>query len=126
MAQNSRSMTLLTVMGAAVAFGLGVASAAPAGAAPLGVANLTAPASLAQPARIYKRGRTPIYPYVYNPGRPGGWSSYFGFVPYQKGDFGTQALQRQFNSQYEWIPPFADPPPPRRRLLRPDPQYRGR
>ncbi|MGA9604858.1 MAG: hypothetical protein WBQ82_12165 [Methyloceanibacter sp.] len=45
---------------------------------------------------IFKRGRPPIYPYYYSPGRPGGYSFYFGFVPYQKGDYETQALQRQF------------------------------
>ncbi|MGI8725975.1 MAG: hypothetical protein ACR2J1_11665 [Methyloceanibacter sp.] len=125
MAQNSRSMTLACVMGAAVAFGLAFAST-PAAASPLSVTKIEAPALLAEKVRIYKRGRTPIYPYVYNPGRPGGWSSYFGFVPYQKGDIANQALQRQFNSQYEWIPPFADPPPPRRRLLKPDPRYSDR
>ena len=27
---------------------------------------------------------------------PGGWSTYFGFVPYAKGDFETQALQRLY------------------------------
>ena len=26
----------------------------------------------------------------------GGWSTYFGFVPYAKGDFETQALQRVY------------------------------
>jgi hypothetical protein len=30
------------------------------------------------------------------PRRPGGWSTYFGFVPYAKGDFETQALQRLY------------------------------
>ncbi len=52
-----------------------------------------APAS-AEP--IFKRGRPPIYPYYYSPGRPGGTDFYFGFVPYVKGDYETQALQRQF------------------------------
>ena len=41
--------------------------------------------------RIYRRGRTPIYPYYYNPGRPGGYSFFFGFVPYAKGDIENQA-----------------------------------
>ena len=50
----------------------------------------------ARAARIFKRGRPPIYPYYYNPGRPGGYSFYFGFVPYEKGDYGTQAIQRAF------------------------------
>jgi hypothetical protein len=54
---------------------------------------LAVPAS-AEP--IFKRGRPPIYPYYYSPGRPGGYGFYFGFVPYAKGDYETQALQRQF------------------------------
>ena len=46
---------------------------------------------------IFKRGRPPIYPYYYSPPRrPGGYSFYFGFVPYQKGNYETQALQRAF------------------------------
>jgi hypothetical protein len=53
-------------------------------------------ATAAEPARIFKRGRPPIYPYYYSPGRPGGYSFYFGFVPYEKGDYGTQAIQRAF------------------------------
>lgn len=54
-------------------------------------------------ARIYRRGRTPIYPYYYNPGHPGGYSFYFGFVPYAKGDIENQALQRGFYPQdIEW------------------------
>jgi hypothetical protein len=59
---------------------------------------LAVPGSLAPASaeRIFKRGRPPIYPYYYSPGRPGGYSFYFGFVPYQKGDYETQALQRQF------------------------------
>ena len=57
------------------------------------VGGSLAPAS-AEP--IFRRGRPPIYPYYYSPGRPGGYSFYFGFVPYAKGDYETQALQRQF------------------------------
>jgi len=42
-------------------------------------------------------GRPPIYPYYYAPPRrPGGWSFYFGPVPYAKGDYETQALQRVY------------------------------
>lgn len=59
----------------------------------LAVGDPLAPAS-AEP--IFRRGRPPIYPYYYSPGRPGGTDFYFGFVPYQKGDYETQALQRQF------------------------------
>ncbi|HEX9753306.1 MAG TPA: hypothetical protein VGA46_07655, partial [Methyloceanibacter sp.] len=56
--------------------------------------GLGSPASDITQIRVYRRGRPPIYPYYYNPGRPGGYSFYFGFVPYAKGDYGTQALQR--------------------------------
>ena len=65
------------------------------GAIVLGLVALgwSAPASAGP---IFKRGRPPIYPYYYSPGRPGGYSFYFGFVPYAKGDYETQALQRQF------------------------------
>ena len=38
----------------------------------------------------------PVYPYYYNPGRKGGRSFYFGFVPYEKGNYEIQALQRRF------------------------------
>ncbi|MGE5259927.1 MAG: hypothetical protein ACM3MH_03500 [Actinomycetota bacterium] len=61
----------------------------------LGLAALSWPTP-ASSEPIFKRGRPPIYPYYYSPGRPGGYSFYFGFVPYQKGDYETQALQRQF------------------------------
>ena len=55
--------------------------------------------------RIYRRGRTPIYPYYYNPGRPGGYSFFFGFVPYAKGDIENQAIQRgQYPQNIEWPP----------------------
>ncbi len=50
----------------------------------IAVGGSLAPAS-AEP--IFRRGRPPIYPYYYSPGRPGGYSFYFGFVPYQKGDY---------------------------------------
>ncbi|MGZ5917586.1 MAG: hypothetical protein ACXWJ4_09735 [Methyloceanibacter sp.] len=87
---------------------------ASAGAIVLGLAVLgwPAPAS-AEP--IFKRGRPPIYPYYYSPGRPGGYSFYFGFVPYQKGDYETQALQRQFPemnyppSMRYWTPKSGSP-----------------
>ncbi len=80
--------------------------------APLGIQAQAAPhlaqALGSQPSqltqvKIYRRGRPPIYPYYYNPGRPGGYSFYFGFVPYAKGDYGTQALQRSLYPQdIEW------------------------
>jgi hypothetical protein len=74
-------------------------------AAPGFAAGLGSHASLMEPVRIYRRGRTPIYPYFYNPGRRGGYSFYFGFVPYAKGDIENQALQRnQYPQDIEWPP----------------------
>jgi hypothetical protein len=70
---------------------------APASAAPLVAAGPAAVPSIVVPAQIFRRGRPPIYPYSYTPPRrPGGWSTYFGFVPYEKGDYETQALQRLY------------------------------
>jgi hypothetical protein len=83
----------------------------------LGIAapSWPAPAS-AEP--IFKRGRPPIYPYFYSPPRrPGGYSFYFGFVPYQKGNYETQALQRAFPqlnyppSMRYWTPEDVSPLP---------------
>jgi hypothetical protein len=74
----------------------------PAGAAPSFASAFGSHASMLEPVRIYRRGRPPIYPYVYTR-RPGGWSTYFGFVPYEKGDFEIQALQR-FYPQTNWPP----------------------
>ena len=71
----------------------------------LSVPELGAQPSQLTQVKIYRRGRPPIYPYYYNPGRPGGWSFYFGFVPYAKGDYGTQALNRSLYPQnIEWPP----------------------
>ena len=89
--------------------------AAPARAAPgfiSGISGLPSHASQAEPARIYRRGRTPIYPYSYKR-RRGGWSTYFGFVPYSKGNIEDQAIKRQFYPQDTW--PHSDtayPPNP--------------
>ena len=92
MAHSSRKTALLLASTAAIALSL---STPPAGASPLTApAN---PAPIVEQAQIFQRGRPPIYPYVYTPPRrPGGWSTYFGFVPYAKGDFETQALQRLY------------------------------
>ncbi|HSD91765.1 MAG TPA: hypothetical protein VLB11_01905 [Methyloceanibacter sp.] len=77
-------------------------------AAPPLAQALDGPASQLTEVKIYRRGRTPIYPYYYNPGRPGGYSFYFGFVPYAKGDYGTQALNRSLYPQdIEWPPSMA-------------------
>ena len=93
MAHGSRKTAAL-LSGAAIALGL---SSAPAGAAPLTASALAAPRSMVEHAQVFKRGRPPIYPYYYAPPRrPGGWSFYFGPVPYAKGDYETQALQRLY------------------------------
>jgi hypothetical protein len=68
----------------------------PARAAPGFASPSLGHATTVEPARIFRRGRPPIYPYYYSPGRPGGYSFYFGFVPYEKGDYETQAIQRMF------------------------------
>ena len=82
-----------------------------ANAAPGFVSGMAA-ASQVTPARIYRRGRTPIYPYYYNPGRPGGYSFYFGFVPYSKGQIENQAIQRSLYPQnIEWPPDVPGPHP---------------
>jgi hypothetical protein len=76
---------------------------APAVAAPAFASASAGTHSLLTQVQIYKRGRPPIYPYYYSPGPRGGWSFYFGPVPYQKGDYETQALQR-FYPQTNWPP----------------------
>jgi hypothetical protein len=94
MAHGSRKTAALLSGAAAIALGLSIA---PASAAPLTAPELASPRSLVEPAQIFKRGRPPIYPYYYAPARrPGGWSFYFGPVPYAKGDYETQALQRVY------------------------------
>ena len=49
-----------------------------------------------------QRGRTPIYPYVATGPGPRGWTGYFGFVPYTKGEVENQAIQRNFYPQNTW------------------------
>src|SRR5262245_45956073 len=92
----TRSMSSILVA-AALAFAFGTAHAAPI------LPGLSVPQGPVQQAKIYKRGRPPIYPYYYSPGRPGGYSFYFGFVPYRKGDYEIQALQRAY-PQTNWPP----------------------
>ena len=97
-------LNLFASIGIAAASALGLCLAAPAAAAPLAALQLQSPAPIVEPAQVFKRGRTPRYPYVYTPPRrPGGWSTYFGFVPYEKGDFEVQALQRLY-PQTNWPP----------------------
>ncbi|HXG78330.1 MAG TPA: hypothetical protein VNJ31_03190 [Methyloceanibacter sp.] len=94
---------ILAGSAALAGFAIGANSAAQA-AQPLAQA-LAEPPSLLVEAKIYRRGRPPIYPYYYNPGSPGGYSFFFGFVPYAKGDYGTQAVQRSLYPQNtEWPP----------------------
>jgi hypothetical protein len=94
MAHGSRKTAALLSGAAAVALCLG---SAPASAAPLATSKLAGPTPMVEPAQIFRRGRPPIYPYYYAPPRrPGGWSFYFGPVPYAKGDYETQALQRVY------------------------------
>ena len=86
--------TIAVLLGTAAAIALSLATS-PANAAP--VAGLASPEPIVVPAQIYRRGRPPIYPYYSVPRRgPRGWSFYFGPVPYAKGDFETQALQRVY------------------------------
>ncbi len=70
----------------------------PASATPVVTAELGSHshASSVESIRYYRRHYPPVYPYYYNPGRPGGWSSYFGFVPYARGNYEIQALQREY------------------------------
>src|SRR5262249_60901148 len=53
-------------------------------------------ATLLEPAQIFRRGRPPIYPYYYSPGRPGGYSFHFGFVASEKGGYENPAVYRRF------------------------------
>ena len=105
-------MALALFGSTALVLGLAAVSAT-ARAMPLVTAGPQAHASIVAPARIYRRGRTPIYPYYYTPGRPGGYSFYFGFVPYAPGNIENQALQRGFYPQNtEWPPGLYGGPQP--------------
>jgi hypothetical protein len=110
---RSKRLALVLAGMAVVVFGfclsawLETAHAAPAFAP--GFASLN---SKVTQVRIYRRGRPPIYPYYYNPGRPGGYSFYFGFVPYAKGNIENQAIQRgQYPQDIEWPPGTPGPRP---------------
>jgi hypothetical protein len=98
---------------AAMVFGLCLAGGSKtADAAPCFVSGVAAASQITQ-VRIYRRGRTPIYPYYYNPGRPGGYSFYFGFVPYAPGNIENQAIQRSMYPQnIEWPPGLYGGPRP--------------
>jgi hypothetical protein len=93
MAHGSIKTAVVLSAAAAIALALGT----PAGAAQLSALKLASSAPIVEPAQVFRRGRPPIYPYYYAPARrPGGWSFYFGPVPYAKGDYETQALQRVY------------------------------
>ncbi len=68
---------------------------------PFGSDSVGAGSTLHQ-AKIYKRGRTPIYPYVTKGPGPHGWSAYLGFVPYTKGNIENEAIERSFYPQNTW------------------------
>ncbi len=104
MRNRQARLTIASSVGVAAVLALGLGLAAPASAAPVALSKPASPAPMLEQAQIFKRGRTPRYPFVYNPPRrPGGWSTYFGFVPYEKGDFEVQALQRLY-PQTNWPP----------------------
>jgi hypothetical protein len=109
---RAKRMAFVLAGSAALVLGLGLACGSEtAPAMPLVTAGTHA--SIVEPARIYRRGRTPIYPYYYNPGQPGGYSFYFGFVPYAPGNIENQALQRGFYPQNtEWPPGLYGGPQP--------------
>jgi hypothetical protein len=86
--------------------------ASPVKAAPGFVDGVANSQSQAVPAKIYRRGRTPIYPYVITgPGRRG-WTGYFGFVPYTKGNIENEAIERSIRPMDTW-PHDPNAPPPR-------------
>ncbi len=78
-----------------------------------GPMSVTTPehASPVTKAQIFKRGRTPQYPYVIREGAR--WDSYFGFVPYESGNIENQALRRM-QSPSIWLKPEAYPMPNQR------------
>lgn len=106
--------TSASVLAAAAAITLGLClltAPEPARAAPMIATAPAGQASAVQPAgQIFRRGRPPVYPYYYNPGRKGGRSFYFGFVPYEKGNYEIQALQRRY-PESNWPPSMRYPFP---------------
>ncbi|WP_158008219.1 hypothetical protein [Methyloceanibacter methanicus] len=68
-----------------------------------------------QQVKIFKRNRTPKYPYVAKGPGPKGWSSYLGFVPYSWGNVENEAIQRtQYPARYWPHNPNAPLPRPYR------------
>jgi hypothetical protein len=66
------------------------------------IATPPSPDTQVTQAKIYQRGRTPVYPYVAKGPGARGWSGYFGFVPYTKGEIENQAIQRNFYPMDSW------------------------
>ena len=114
--RSPRAKNLAAVLAGTAAMVLSLvlsAASDKARAAPAFAPGLADQASQVTQIRIYRRGRPPIYPYYYNPGRPGGYSFYFGFVPYAKGNIESQALQRgQYPQDIEWPPGLYGGPRP--------------
>jgi hypothetical protein len=109
---RAKRMAFVLAGSAALVLGLGLAAGSETARA-MPLETVGTHASIVEPARIYRRGRTPIYPYYYNPGQPGGYSFYFGFVPYAPGNVENQALQRGFYPQNtEWPPGLYGGPQP--------------
>ena len=95
---SSCSKKMARVLAGAVLIGLSTWLAAglePASAAPIVASALGGQASLVEPVRYFRRHHPPVYPYYYSPGRPGGYSFYVGFMPYARGTYEIQALQRE-------------------------------
>jgi hypothetical protein len=96
---SSRSRKRVSLLAGAAVLMLGLwqlDGPGPAKAAPAMTSAVGRAPSLIQRAQLLRRRHPPVYPYSYSPGRRGGWSFYFGFVPYGIGDYETQALQRRF------------------------------
>jgi len=110
---RSKKLTLILAGTVAVVFGFCLSAwLETARAAPAFASGLASQTSQVTQIRIYRRGRPPIYPYYYNPGRPGDYGAFFGFVPYAKGDYENQALQRgQYPQDIEWPPGTPGPRP---------------
>jgi hypothetical protein len=104
LSSHSKKMLCVLVGAPVIAFSLWTFKwLEPAMAAPPVIAGFGSHASPMESARYYRRNNPPVYPYFYNPGRPGGWSFYFGFVPYARGDYEVQALQRRY-PETNWPP----------------------
>ena len=88
---------------------------APARAMSVTIAQPEGVATDVRQAKIFKRGRTPVYPYSAKGPGPNGWSSYLGLVPYSWGNVENEAVQRaQYPMRYWPHNPNAPIPKPYR------------